>query len=145
MEMKLEQHLVFSKDDLTEKLMHFEPTEQCKKKDPENDICADLNGRCKVDCEDDEDFVCVPGLCSYDRYWDKPTKSPKMRALMMEEEAEVVDIEITSDGNTARKMKATNALSEKGKGSKASKAPKTTKAPKSSCACRVPRKRGCKN
>ena len=97
----------------------------------ENDICAALDGRCKLDCKDDEDFVCVPGLCSYDRYWDRPTKSPKMHALM-EEDAEVVDMEITAAGNIERKLKTT-------------KAPKTTKATKSSCACRVPRKRGCKN
>ncbi|GFH44567.1 predicted protein [Chaetoceros tenuissimus] len=107
-----------------------EPTwlddEQCKKKDPENDICVKLDGRCKVDCEDDEDFVCVPGLCSYDRNWDKPTKFPKMRELK-EKEVDIVDIEISADGNTERKLKA----------------PKTPKAPKSSCACRVPRVRGC--
>ncbi|GFH55044.1 zinc metalloprotease [Chaetoceros tenuissimus] len=107
----------------------FEPSwvddEQCKKKDTQNDICAELDGRCKLDCEDDEDFVCVPGLCSYDRNWDKPTKSPKMRELK-EEEVDVVDIEIAADGSVERKLKA-------------------TKAPKSSCACRVPKtKRGCK-
>lgn len=117
--------------------------EQCKKKDPENDVCAELDGRCKVDCEDDEDFVCVPGLCSYDRNWDKPTKSPKatkspeMRELK-EEEVDVVDIEITADGHTERKLKATKAPSEK-----TTKFPKATKAPKSSCACRVPRRNGC--
>lgn len=113
----------------------FEPSwvddEQCKKKDTENDICAELDGRCKLDCEDDEDFVCVPGLCSYDRNWDMTTKSPKMRELK-EEEVDVVDIEIAADGSVERKLKAT-------------KAPKTSKAPKSSCACKVPKtKRGCK-
>ncbi|GFH56403.1 hypothetical protein CTEN210_12879 [Chaetoceros tenuissimus] len=120
--------------------------EQCKKKDPENDICAELDGRCKVDCEDDENFVCVPGLCSYDRYWDKPTKSPKttkspeMRKLK-KEEVDVVDIEVTADGHTERKLKATKAPSEKE--TKTTKPPKATKAPKSSCACRVPRRNGC--
>ena len=113
---------------------------QCKKKDPEDDICAELNGRCKVDCEDDENFVCVPGLCSYDRNWDKPTKSPKMRQL--KEDEEVVDFDITAEGGVERKLKAIKAPSEKG--TKTTKAPKATKAPKSSCACRVPRARGCK-
>ncbi|GFH47793.1 predicted protein [Chaetoceros tenuissimus] len=70
----------------------WEDDEQCKKKDSENDICEELDGRCKIDCEDDENFVCVPGLCSYDRNWDKPTKSPKMRKLM--DEVDVVDVEI---------------------------------------------------
>ncbi|GFH50304.1 predicted protein [Chaetoceros tenuissimus] len=116
--------------------------EQCKKKDSENDICAELDGRCKTDCEDDENFVCVPGLCSYDRNWDKPTKSPKMRQLK-EDDVEVVDFEITADGGVERKLKATKAPSEKE--AKTTKAPpKGTKAPKSSCACRVPRKHGCK-
>ncbi|GFH61650.1 zinc metalloprotease [Chaetoceros tenuissimus] len=111
--------------------------EQCKKKESENDICAELDGRCKVNCEDDENFVCVSGLCSYDRNWDKPTKSPKMRELE-QLEVEVVDIEIAADGSTERKLKATKDPSEK-----ATKAAKATKAPKSSCACRVPRARGC--
>ena len=48
-----------------------------------------------------------------DRYWDrtespKTTKSPKMRELK-EEEVDVVDIEITADGNTERKLKKTKA------------------------------------
>ncbi|GFH47782.1 hypothetical protein CTEN210_04257 [Chaetoceros tenuissimus] len=103
--------------------------EQCKKKDPENDVCVELDGRCKTDCEDDEDFVCVPGLCSYDKKWDKPTKSPKMRQLM-NRDVEMVDMEITATGNTERKLKSM-------------KAPKASKAPKSSCACRVPRRNGC--
>lgn len=64
--------------------------EQCKKNDPENDYCAKLGGHCKVDCEDDEDHDCIPHLCSYDRYWEKPTKSPKMRQLH-EEEADIVE------------------------------------------------------
>ncbi|GFH44615.1 hypothetical protein CTEN210_01089 [Chaetoceros tenuissimus] len=120
--------------------------EQCKKKDPENDYCAMIDGRCKVDCQDDEDFFCMPGLCSYDRNWDKPTKSPKMRQLK-EEEVDIVDIEITADGSVERNLKATKAPSEKGtKETEAlsEKEAKTTNAPKSSCACRVPRKRGCK-
>jgi hypothetical protein len=53
------------------------------------------------------------------------------------DEVDVVDIEVTADGTVERKLKATKAPS--------TKETKATKAPKSSCACRVPRKRGCKN
>ena len=108
--------------------------EQCKKKDPQNDICAELDGICKVNCEDDEDFICVPGLCSYDRNWDLPTKSPKMRVGMEDEEEideGVVEMEITAEGTFRRHLGEL----------KRTKAPKATKTPKSICECRVPRRR----
>ncbi|GFH56431.1 hypothetical protein CTEN210_12907 [Chaetoceros tenuissimus] len=146
--------------------------EQCKKKDPENDVCTKLDGRCKVDCESDEDFVCVPGLCSFDDIWGRQTKSPKLEII--EEDIDIFEIEITADGSTELKLKkATKAPLEKRtktpkatkvpkasrspsekvrpkttkameKETKATKSPKATKAPKSTCECRVPRnKRGC--
>lgn len=73
---------------------------------------------------EDDDFECVPGLCSYNRKWNKPSKSTKLRELK-EDKVEVVDFEISADGKTERNLKAP-------------KKPKAPKEPKSSCACRVP-------
>lgn len=96
--------------------------DQCKKKNPKNDTCTKLGGRCKIDCEDDENYDCVPDLCSYNKKWDKPNKKLKLRELMTNEE-EIVEMEISAIGNTDRKLKT----------------PKAPKAPKATCACRVPK------
>lgn len=91
--------------------------------------CEAVGGECVADCENNEQFVCLPELCSYNKYWDKE------RLLRGKEEENVVEMEVASTGDVnGRNLKGT-------KSPKASKAPKGTKAPKAAkpnCSCRVP-------
>lgn len=102
---------------------------QCKNKKVKagKDTCVDLGGRCKLNCKEDEDFDCIPGLCSYDKKWDKVGKgkqSRKMHELMEDKKTEVVEIEVSAVGNAERKLKSD----------------KSSKSSKSTCACKVPKK-----
>lgn len=91
--------------------------------------CEAVGGECVADCENNEQFVCVPELCSYDKNWDKE------RFLRGKEDENIVELEVASTGDVnGRNLKGT-------KSPKASKAPKTSKAPKAAkadCSCRVP-------
>ncbi|GFH53399.1 predicted protein [Chaetoceros tenuissimus] len=99
--------------------------------------CPEIGGTCEVDCEDDENFVCVSGLCYSNKDFDedlflsltgsddtaeadgKPSRTFDLHHL---KHGDVVD--------GKRKLKATKAP-------KGSKAPK--KAGKGKCICKVPR------
>ena len=97
--------------------------------------CPEIGGTCEVDCDDDDAFICLPGLCYNNKDYDadyNPQEFDVPEEKNAAPEAGNLRTFKTGFGNK-RQLKA-------GKGTKApkgSKAPKVGKAGK--CTCKVPR------
>ena len=97
--------------------------------------CPEIGGTCEVDCEDDENYVCVSGLC----YANKDFDEDLFLSLFDSDSTAEADSKPSrtfdlhhfkhGDADGKRKLKATKAP-------KGSKAPK---AGKGKCTCKVPR------
>ena len=85
--------------------------------------CPAIGGSCEVDCEDDNAFICIPGLCYGNKDYDEDY------IPIGPDEKDVVPTHHKTSGNK-RQLKATKAP-------KGTKAPKPTKAGK--CTCKAPR------
>ena len=119
--------------------------------------CPEIGGSCEVDCEDDDYFFCIPGLCFANKDYDADYY-PSLNYYSDPAAAEATTKSLTNtsylrpfkNAGGGRQLKA----SKSSKGSKAVKSSKGSKASKSSktgnsendtgngeCTCKVPRAR----
>lgn len=81
--------------------------------------CDNMGGTCEVDCEDNSDYACVPGLCYSNKDYDPSS--------VMKDVGNAADFH-PAVGHENRQLKAT----------KSPKGTKTPKAGKGKCTCKIP-------